>query len=196
MIRQERIDDLKKIVEEFKTTNYKKEEGTGFITSERYTFNLKNNLMITREKILKNGNDGSAAIIIPLIDGEILTVIEPRVFTKLTVGVGFPAGYIENNELPIDAARRELLEETGYHAGFLTELDSFYQDEGCSASLNHIFLASDIKKVKEQNLDKDEFIKYIFLNFDEILYLEEMNYIKGCNNKLAIEKVKEYFKER
>lgn len=33
-----------------------------------------------------------------LKNNEILTIIEPRVFTDLTVGIGFPAGYIENGE--------------------------------------------------------------------------------------------------
>lgn len=195
MIRQDKINLLKQIVEEFKTLNYKEVENSKFLTSKKYEFTLNNGKIITREKLLKNGKDGSASIIIPVMNNEILTIIEPRVFTKLTVGVGFPAGYIEENENPIEAAKRELLEETGYQVENLIELDSFYQDEGCSSSLNHIFLANNIIKVGNQNLDKDEYIKYMFLNFDEILYLEETGYIKGVNSKLAIEKVKKYMKE-
>ena len=71
-------------------------EKSSFITSIPYSFTLNNGKVIEREKLLKNGQDGSAAIIMPITsDNEILTVIEPRVFTERTVAVSFPAGYIE-----------------------------------------------------------------------------------------------------
>lgn len=76
-------------------------------------------------------------------NNEILTVIEPRVFTKHTVAVSFPAGYIEKDEDVYHAALRELKEETGYVPSKLELLDSFYQDEGCSKAFNHSFIAFD-----------------------------------------------------
>lgn len=46
----------------------------------------------------------SFTLIMPITsDNEILTVIEPRVFTKRTVAVSFPAGYIEKGEDPYEA---------------------------------------------------------------------------------------------
>lgn len=173
------------------------EKSKSFLTSKLYECRLQCGRVIFREKLLKDGKDGSASIIVPFTrNNHVLVIVEPRVFTRKTVGVGFPAGYIESDEDSIEGARRELLEETGYQAETMIQLDEFYQDEGCSSALNRIFLALNCDKIKEQNLDKDEIVKYFECTFEEVLELEKRGYIEGSNGKLAIARVKEYRKGR
>ena len=189
MVRKEKLEEIKNIMEEFKTVKVEKiDKKNKFIKSEAHKYYLNDGSNIVREKLIKGNNNGSAAIIIrKLSNGEFLTIVEPRVFTELTVGVGFPAGYIEKGEDAKVAALRELEEEVGYSSDYLVELDSFYQDEGCSEALNRIYLALDCKKVGEQHLDAGEKIKYLSLNLDELLELEKMKVIRGCNTKLALQ---------
>lgn len=195
-MRKEKLEELKEMIEELKTVEVierKVQNDKKFLQSRAYYFRLNNGLIIPREKLIKGKKDGSAAIIMPILkNDEVLTVIEPRVFTELTVGIGFPAGYIESGEDAKDGAIRELREETGFVTDNMLELDSFYQDEGCSAALNRIFLAQDCHKEYEQQLDKDEIVKYMFFNYGELFELEKLGYIKGCNTKLALEKSKIY----
>lgn len=198
MIRKAKMDELKEIIEELRTIEVIKREiaeAEKFIQSEASYYKLNNGLVIPRERLIKGGKNGSACIIMPVTEeGEVLTVIEPRVFTKLTVGVGFPAGYIEPGENPEKAALRELSEETGYAPEKLIHLDSFYQDEGCSEALNHIYLGVNVKKEKEQNLDEFEVIRYMLFNYEELLKLEQEGYIMGGNSKLALARTREYMK--
>lgn len=193
---KEKLKNIKSYLEELKTTKMKQTSPSNFISIESYSCTLKNNKTITREKILKGNNDGSAAIILPITeDKKIILAIEPRVFTKETVDIGLPAGYIESFENPIDAAKRELLEETGYESDDFIYLGSYYQDQGCSSAYNYYYIARSCKKVRSQKLDKDEFIKYILVTSDELQELFNEGYIKGLNSAYVIEKSKKYIME-
>lgn len=187
---------IEKYFTELKTLKMIETNNGSFLTTKSYECTLNNGQTIKREKILKNGGDGSASIILPITeDNKVILAVEPRVFTKKTVDVGLPAGYIEDNEEAVDAAKRELLEETGYTSDEFISLGSYYQDQGCSEAYNHYFVALNCRKVKEQNLDEGEFIKYILVDFNELNELIDEGYIGGLNSIYAIEKGKRYLKE-
>ncbi len=194
-MKKERLLEIRKMMENFRCI--KKEPrnvSSSFIQILVQACTLQNGKTILREQVLKNGHDGSAVIIVPITqEGKVLLAIEPRVFTKETVGIGFPAGYIEEGEKTWESAKRELLEETGYQAQELHYMTSFYQDEGCSSAYNTIYIATGCQKITDQHLDKDEYIRYIECRLEEVYELEKLGLIGGGNAKLALrylEKIK------
>ena len=71
--------------------------------------------------------------------------------------ISFPEGAIDSGEQPEDAARRELLEETGYLAGqilFLKEFRASYTNQH-----QYCLLATGCRPTGRQQLDDDEFIE-------------------------------------
>ena len=190
-MRKEKLEELKRYLEELRTIKMDEISiNNPFLTSKKYKCHINNGRIIEREKIFKGGKEGSVVIIVPEVSGEYLTVIEPRVFTRETVGIGFPAGYIENGEKPEEAALRELREETGYVSEQISILDSYYQDEGISSAYNYIMLARNCIKKYPQDLDNDEIIKYMLFSYEELLELEKKGYISGGNTKLALNKIR------
>ena len=73
--------------------------------------------------------------------------------------VSFPEGALNSGESPIDAARRELLEETGYLAGNIQLLKTFRS--AYSTEKQICLLALDCKLTAEQQLDDSEFIEVL-----------------------------------
>ena len=204
-MRKEKLEELNDYIKELQTITKerKKEEfiyqGTepvqrrGFINVESYNCKLQNGIIISREKIVKGASNGNAVIIFPVTkEGNTLLVVQPRVFTKETVCVELPAGYLEKDEDPLTAGKRELEEETGYVPEEMRLLASFYQDQGCSAAYNHSMLALGCKKIKEQNLDKDEIIRYFECSFDEAVELVNRGYITDIQSQFTMEKAKPY----
>ena len=187
---KKKLEQINKIVDEFKPVS-REETEPSFVKVKAYNYTLNNGEVQRREQIIKGSKEGSAVIIVPYIGNNLLLIIEPRVFTKKGVCVGFPAGYIEDNETPLVAALRELQEETGLVPERLVEVDSFYQDEGCSSAFNHIFIAYNCKKKYEQHLDEGEYIKYMEFTENEADELEKLGYINSSNSKLALARVRE-----
>ena len=162
-----------------------------FLNIESYKIKLNLNKTIYRDKLVKNRGNGSACVIVPLLENDdLLMVVQPRVFSKRGVLLDFPSGYIESEEDATQAALRELEEETGYKANKMLHLASYYQDEGVSDSIVHLFLATELSKVKELNLDQDEYLEPMIVNFSDLDELINKEYIKSGGSQLAIAKVK------
>lgn len=192
-----KLKELVKYIDELKVTSQlsSKYANKGFLQIKKGDYLLNNGKIITREEILKNGKTGSAGIILPITkDNKVILIVQPRVLTFTTVGIELPAGYIEEGESPEVAIERELTEETGYVAKKIVKIAEFYQDQGCSRALNHAFIAFGCERKYEQNLDKDEYIRYFECTYNEALELMEMGYINDANSILTLERSKQFIK--
>jgi ADP-ribose pyrophosphatase len=85
-----------------------------------------------------------AAVVAVDADGQVLLVrqLRPAVDAYL---LELPAGLVDPGEQPIDCARRELEEETGYTAQRLEPLVRFYTSPGFTTELIHIFVATGLR---------------------------------------------------
>jgi len=86
---------------------------------------------------------GAVAVIPVLEDGRIVLLRQDRHAIGKTI-VEIPAGTLEAGERPIDCARRELAEETGYRAGTIRPLTSFFTAPGFCDEYLHLFEARDL----------------------------------------------------
>lgn len=96
--------------------------------------------LLTREIIRHPGS----VVIVPCVDEQHVCLIRNE---RMSVGktlTELPAGTLEPNEPPIECARRELHEETGFRCAKLRHLTSFYAAPGILDERMHVFLAEDL----------------------------------------------------
>lgn len=72
------------------------------------------------------------------------------------IAIGPPGGYIEENEIPLEAAKRELLEETGYSSENWIPLASCPSDANRGNGIGNFFLALDCCKQPTVNTQSDD----------------------------------------
>ncbi|MFC2077218.1 NUDIX domain-containing protein [Candidatus Bipolaricaulota bacterium] len=104
----------------------------------------------TREVVM---HPGAVAIVAAPSPGSALLVHQYRHPTGAFLWE-IPAGKLEEGEVPLDCARRELEEETGYCASEWTALQSVYTTPGFSNERVSLFLASGLTRVQRPT-DRD-----------------------------------------
>jgi ADP-ribose pyrophosphatase len=67
--------------------------------------------------------------------------------------LGIVGGFVEEGEEPIKAARRELMEETGYESTDWIPLGSYRVDPNRGVAMGHLFLARQARYVTPRNAD-------------------------------------------
>ena len=78
------------------------------------------------------------------------------------------AGVVEQGEAPLEAAKRELLEEAGYGGGEWREIALISATPSTTTHLTHCFLATGVEKVSGQHLDATEDIEVYLFSQEEV----------------------------
>jgi ADP-ribose pyrophosphatase len=80
-----------------------------------------------------------------------------------------PAGVVEpDDSSPMDGAKRELLEETGFGGGMWKEWMVVSQNPATHTNLTYTFLATGVKKMGEPKLDAGEELTTHLFAYDEV----------------------------
>src|ERR1700743_2196939 len=88
-------------------------------------------------------------------DNKVLMVYQYRHAAGI-VSLEIPGGVIDDGELPEQALRRELLEETGYQFDDFELLSTIYGNPSTADNQTFCYLARGGRKVQEQKLDEQE----------------------------------------
>ena len=104
-----------------------------------------------------------------------------------------PAGYMEDGEdVPLQAAKRELQEETGFTSDEWEYFGYFYANSTKAKGNNtHLYLAKNAQKTADQQFDENEDIEVLIKPFSEALAMAKSGELQGVDTVLALMLAKE-----
>ncbi|HWQ79921.1 MAG TPA: NUDIX hydrolase [Anaerovoracaceae bacterium] len=124
---------------------------------------VKNDQTSFREIVEHNGGVALAAV---TPEGKMVMVLQYRKAAEKAI-LEVPAGKIEKDEDHRLTAERELKEETGYTAGKIEYITSFYSSIGYSTEVIYLYLATDLTP-GETDFDENESIEVLEYGLPEL----------------------------
>ena len=140
----------------------------------------------TRELVHHPGGVG----IVALDDDNSIYLVEQYRIPYDDMLLEIPAGKLDSRrENPLDAARRELSEETGFDAESIEYIGDFYPSVGFLDEILRMFIARGLT-AGQTHPDEDEFVNLVKIPFDEAYRLVMDGKIKDGKTIAAILKTK------
>ena len=120
---------------------------------------------VSRRDVVRH--HGAVAIVALTESGKIALVRQYRTaLDRVTVEI--PAGKLEPGEDPLDCAKRELKEETGFVPGRIAYLTTIASSCGFSDELIHLYLATQLS-FEGANPEEDEFLNVDLVDVQELV---------------------------
>jgi len=136
------------------------------VEREREVFRGRVIRVVVRDLRLPNGrrtrfnvveHPGAVAIVPVFENGDVMLVRQFRPSIGREI-YEIPAGTLEDGESPLQTARREIAEETGYRARRWTRLGVFYTAPGFCTERIHVYAARELRPFRAEG-DADEMIR-------------------------------------
>ena len=127
-----------------------------------------------RQEIVEQGN---AVAVLAIDDDDVILVNEFRYPVGHVLEI--PAGNVDKGETSLKCAQRELLEETGYKAKKFEHLIKFFPKLGYNTQIIDCYVATELEKTSEPNLDEDELITVKKIKFKKLLNMIKNGKISG-----------------
>lgn len=150
---------------------------------------LENGERSVREVVYHNGG----VSVLPVDDeGNVYLVRQYRCAFDCEV-LEIPAGKLEKGEEPLEAAKRELKEETGFSAAELIPLGEYWPTVGYCSERIYLYLAKGLT-AGQTHFDSDEFISCIKMPYTQLVEMCNNGRIRDGKTQLAAYKAAEYIK--
>ncbi|MBN1822979.1 MAG: NUDIX hydrolase [Endomicrobiales bacterium] len=153
-------------------------KAVGFLADD---VTLPNGKRATREYIDHPG----AVAVLPFLDKKNVVLVKQYRFPVGELTYEVPAGKLDAGESPLACIRRELEEETGFRAGKVKKLVSYWPTAAFSNEIIHVYLASGLVETKK-NPDDDEFIDHAVVPVKKALAWVKNGKIKDSKTIVAL----------
>ncbi|MBR1892527.1 MAG: NUDIX hydrolase [Lachnospiraceae bacterium] len=179
------------MIENFELLKREELRRSSILTYCNDTYKLPNDSVVVYDMML---HGGASAVVPVMEDGKILMVRQYRPTVERAT-TEIPAGKRDSGEDFLEAAKRELEEETGYKAGKMEHLITVITAIAYCNEKIEVYVASDLTKTK-QHLDDDEFIEFRSFDIEELAQMIYRGEIQDSKTIAALMAYKNKIEEK
>lgn len=170
-------------MEKWKVLNSKKIIDNNWIAIEKHKCDIGQNKILNDYYIVKKKD---YVILVIEDDGMIFLIKQYRHGIGKSI-LNLPMGFIDDGENSEMAAKRELIEETGYESDYLEQVGEFFPAPSYMTSKAYVFYTNKVKKNTNKSIDDNEGkISLVKVPKSKLKELLKNNIIKDMSTLTAI----------